>query len=509
MIIPVVLTLVAIPIVLYAIIKYIEYNARRSIINIHTKKPIDNMVGLIPSFGMFLSKQHTSFGRYETTKEFNYKPFLSFLGTNVLLNVSQPELAKKVLLNWRLYEKMKPDVTPDLKRVTGHSVVFANGEDWKAQRQIMNPAFFNVDRFANQFSIVTKECLRVMSEMLKTEETLPIPSLMTALTLDILGVTTFGHDFNYLREACLPPSKIPSESALNIKAYEYVMTNMVTVSKILLQGSYKSLAKKESIEFDSSLKRLEDLMSSMIQKSRLRSKNQVVEENYTETLLDMMVAANDSDEGSKMDDALLRDNALVIFIAGHDTTSNTLCYALYSLCKYPETQTKLLQEIKDKVGMKSEPTVEQIDGMDYLNMFIKENLRLNGPLDNIPPKTLNEDAVLGDYQLKKGVSVAINSYAIHRNKQIWGQDAEEFRPERFSEAESKGRHSNAYIPFSAGPRTCMGNRFSLLEQKIFLVSLLQKFELSLPDQDYVCKPQSGDVMYFAARDLRLTFKKRE
>ncbi|KAL0480760.1 Cyp4v2 [Acrasis kona] len=416
-------------------------------------------------------------------------------------NVPQPELAKKVLLNWRVFRKIEPTITPDLHKLSGLNVVFANGDEWKAQRQVMNPAFYNVDQFATEFTQRTIQCLQTIEELQKTRTTIQVPPLMTALTLDILGTTIFGYDFNCMNEIATPNKH--SESAAIVHAYEYVLKNIVTFTKLILQHNYPTFFKKQADEFDSNLKVLDDLAKRMIHKSKEKLSNG----GQAETLLDMMVTASES-EHVKMNDKTLRDNMLVLLIAGHDTTSNALSYALYSLCKHPDIQVKLYNEIINKVGLNGEVTIEKIDQIEYLDWFIKENLRLHSPVSSIPPKILSEDFVLGDYKLKKGVIVTINSFAIHRNPDVWGGDAEEFRPERFSPEESKKRHSNAFMPFSSGPRTCMGNRFSLLEQKIFLVSLLRKFELAMPSRDFVCKPQKGDVMFFASKDLHLTFTSR-
>ncbi|KAL0483493.1 cytochrome P450 [Acrasis kona] len=501
-------TLLVVPMLIFAIIKLLEYRSRTYVIDTRTGKPINNYVGFFASFERFFSKKHGSEKTLKRAKQFDFEPYLTTFMFGKNLVISQPELAKKVLLNWRKFEKLKILLTPDMTQLVGHNnLVFSNGEHWTNQRQVINPAFVNVDRFAQHFQTTSKDCIDAISSMLDVSQEIKVVPLMTALTLDVLGSTTFGYEFNYLKEIMLSEhQKGISESARTIESYDYVMNNMISFMKVLLQKKYHTFAPQETKRFQDNLKRFEGLIYSVIDRCRQRLASNTPADDYTQTLLDMMVCANDSEE-VKLDDSTLRDNAIIMFIAGHDTTSNSLTYAMYSMCKYPDTQEKLYNEIIEKIGANKVPTVEQIHQLEYLNMFLKENLRLNAPVHLPPPRILSEDTELGHLKLKKGLMVNINIFAIHRNPHVWGQDAEMFRPERFLPEESKGRHNSAWIPFSGGPRTCIGNRFSLLEQKIFLVNLLQSFELSLPSPDCECKPQSF-LLYAAPKDFKLNFKKR-
>jgi cytochrome P450 len=498
--------------IILLILGLIYYQAKKQaslITNNITKKPLQNVVPLLePLFYRIYHRWHVTRYALMVAKKFSFEPFMTFVGYKGVFVVSQPELAKKMLLNWRAYEKMTL-FTPHSRAVLGMNLVFLNGEEWKKQRSIVNPAFFNIDRFSQDFMENTRICLNGIEQALNNG-IINVPMFMTALTLDILGQTVFDHKFDYVKEM-VQKSKgesIDPEKSKIIESYDYVMNNFVSVLKIFGGEFYAKLPIESNKKFESSLKNLEHLVYSLIDKSK--KKIQSGSNTGGETLLDMMVNSVDDETKEGFDQKTLRDNVIVFFIAGHDTTSIALSYALYSLAKYPHVQEKLVNSIQEKYGLgDSDISVEQIDDIEYLNWFIKENMRLYPPVGQLPPRKLVSTEVLGDYTLSAGTLATINIYNIHHNPNVWGKDVEEFRPERFSPEESKNRHSNAYMPFGGGPRTCIGNRFSLLEQKIFLVQLLRRFKLELPDPTYIAKPSyMGTGLHAAPKDLNMRFLKR-
>jgi len=197
--------------------------------------------------------------------------------------------------------------------------------------------------------------------------------------------------------------------------------------------------------------------------------------------LEYLVEANlAEDSETRMSDLELRDNIMIFFIAGHETTSTALSFAITVLAKNPEIQEKLRKEVV--AFGNEEMSIENISKLEYLNGFVKENMRIHPPVQLIPTKTSNEDSQLGDWFIPKGARIAVNIYAIHHSKEVYG-DPENFRPERWSK-ESLSTHpipNSAWIPFSAGARVCIGNNFSLLEQKVFLMDLVKRFKITSLD----------------------------
>jgi len=202
-------------------------------------------------------------------------------------------------------------------------------------------------------------------------------------------------------------------------------------------------------------------------------------------MLDFMVRGNMTEEEDKkiLSDKELQSNVSIFFVAGHETTSTALSFGISLLAKHQDIQEKMRKEIIEILG-NEKPNFENIKKVNYVTYFIKETMRHFPPVEFIPPKLTTKDVELEGYHIPKDTLVGGSVFAVHFSKEIYG-DPENFRPERWSPEEQlkKKIPSNAWIPFSNGPRICVGNNFSLLEQKIFYVELLSRFKISLVDEN--------------------------
>jgi cytochrome P450 len=295
--------------------KRLVHKKRSAIINTATKKPIENVVGPIRAlYDRIIRKKHVAHMQLEHAKRFDFNPYLTFFVNMDMVIVNSGELAKKVFLNWRTYEKQSASVTPHMKKAFGNNLVFANGDNWKQQRDVINPAFFNSDRFVSKFSEKARECLDDMFAKSAQSGMVNVPNMITALTLDILGKTIFGYDFQYLKAMTNKElgKSVDAEKINIIEAYHYMMENLASVPKILLGDAYLKLPLEGNRKFDESVEKLEKLLYSIIDQSRSHKKEDT---DSTLTLLDMMVQSVD-DESNRMDAKKLRDNVIVFFIAG-------------------------------------------------------------------------------------------------------------------------------------------------------------------------------------------------
>jgi len=193
----------------------------------------------------------------------------------------------------------------------------------------------------------------------------------------------------------------------------------------------------------------------------------------------------------------IRDNLFIFFIAGHETTSTTLQYILYNLAKYPDIQEKLREEIIEVFPQEIDP--EKIKGLTNIDNIINETMRIFTPVGFLSNRCNKEDRILGDYHIPKDSYVTINIYLMHKNAEVWGDDVEEFKPERWDSLTKEQRLS--FKPFGGGPRICIGNTFSLFEQKIFICSLLKKFRFGLTEDsnleitNNLFSPKAGCLKY--------------
>jgi len=173
-------------------------------------------------------------------------------------------------------------------------------------------------------------------------------------------------------------------------------------------------------------------------------------------------------------------NMMILFVAGHETTSSALSWLLLELTQHPEIQEKMYKEIMSVIG-NNEPTFETVNSLEYVDRVINENMRIHPSVPLLFTRKAVTDLQYKDMWIPKDSAIGFSAHAIHRDPNHW-ENPEVFDPERFSPEKVKGRHKFAFIPFSLGPRMCLGNNFSLVEQRLFIAQLLKQFE--------VVKPQS-------------------
>ena len=192
-------------------------------------------------------------------------------------------------------------------------------------------------------------------------------------------------------------------------------------------------------------------------------------------LLSMLLLAyeEDSDEQSVQ---RVRDEVISMFLAGHETTSNTLTWAWCLLSQHPSAAEKLHQELGDVLGGRT-PTMQDIERLTYTGMIIRETLRLYPPVWVIPRDVIS-DVTIGNYTLKAGSIVVTSPYITHRHPRYY-EEPEAFRPERFSPSYEQSLPRFAYFPFGGGPRICMGQSFATMEAVLILATIAQKFQLTL------------------------------
>jgi cytochrome P450 len=177
-----------------------------------------------------------------------------------------------------------------------------------------------------------------------------------------------------------------------------------------------------------------------------------------------------------MTDDLIRDQMLTMLIAGHDTSTALLSWMLYLLGSHPDVMRRARQEVDNLLGT-SEPTMEGINQLLYLEQVIKETLRLYPPI-HIGNRMANTDLNLQGCPVPEGSRVMLSYYLTHRDERSWEQ-IEQFNPERFDRKTTQNRTPFSYLPFGGGPRNCIGAAFAQVEARLVLARIIQKFDLKL------------------------------
>ncbi|HEX7597831.1 MAG TPA: cytochrome P450, partial [Polyangia bacterium] len=193
-------------------------------------------------------------------------------------------------------------------------------------------------------------------------------------------------------------------------------------------------------------------------------------------LLAMLMEARDEGDGKGMTDSQLRDEVLIMFAAGHETTANAMAWAFYLLQQHPPVLSKLRAELDEVLGGRT-PTAADLPRLTYTRMVIDEVLRLYPPVAITNRQALQEDEICG-YHLPAGAVVGISPYMTQRDPRFW-KDPLSFDPQHFSPEQSAGRPRFAYFPFGGGPRQCIGKDFSLYEAAVVLAMAAQRFDWAL------------------------------
>ena len=227
-------------------------------------------------------------------------------------------------------------------------------------------------------------------------------------------------------------------------------------------------------ESDDTTKLLHKFTENVVLK-RLKENN-IKSDSKRLAFLDMLINS-ETENGGKLSVQDLREEVDTFMFAGHDTNATSLIWTLYLLGQNIKEQNKLIEEI-DEVFPSSSFFVssENLRSLPYMEMVIKESLRMFPPVSMIA-RRISETTVLDGNKLPAGTNCSIMIFAIHRNPEFW-KNPTHFDPERFNLENSSKRHPFAFIPFSAGPRNCLGQKFSMNEQKVILSKFFKKFTVS-------------------------------
>nr|CAD2204231.1 unnamed protein product [Meloidogyne enterolobii] len=180
-------------------------------------------------------------------------------------------------------------------------------------------------------------------------------------------------------------------------------------------------------------------------------------------------------------------NCLLFLAAGFDTTANTLSLIAHDLVFNPQVQKRLFEEIEEICGLEEGEMIdyEQLSKLKYMDAVLKETLRLCPIANDVVNRKCEETTTLGDITIEKGTYVSADLFSLHRDKKVWGEDAEEFKPERWLLNDNINTSTEYYYPFGGGPRICIGMRLAMMDIKMVLVHLLRSFELERCSETFI------------------------
>ncbi|KAL0143662.1 hypothetical protein V8B55DRAFT_1479540 [Mucor lusitanicus] len=413
------------------------------------------------------------------------------------LFVADPKAAKIVLMK-TVFQQFRDD-TPLAMLLGKENVAVSNGNVWRKQRRIMNPAFHR-SRPIKTFGSVMPFLFSAIDE---NPDKVMISKQIKGFTLDALGLSVFGFDFQSLRGD-------PQNWA---DTYHTVMSNIFNpLSSLLIRFSFIwRLISTNFVKTQKATDRLLSMMENLADEKRRQILNGEMENlaDQEKDLLTMMIEA-DIEEGTKTTTTQLRQNIAFFLFAGHDTTANAISLCIYNLAKNPDVQQKLREEVSDILGSDPDavPTLDDLKRMTYLDLVIKENLRRSGPVDRIVSRDATDDFIINGTHIPKGTQLNIDIGSLHFNPKLW-QNPEKFIPERFAPGGENDSHEGfAYLPFGHGARQCIGMHFSLIEQKVVIAMLVKRYFIEVPkDSIHYDEIQFDMPMTISPETLELKFTK--
>jgi cytochrome P450 len=375
-----------------------------------------------------------------------------------LLSLTSPELVKHVLVDHADKYGKPSSLIRDAWPVLGNGLFTSTGDFWKRQRRLMQPAFHKERLAALAGSMVeaTGQMLARWQARPSSSEPLDVSAEMMHLTLGIVGRALFSTDVSGTANRV--------GQALTVALAE---TNHRILSLGLYAPDFIPTARNRA--FRQALDTLDSIVFDVI--ARRRSG-----ETRGDDLLATLMAAQDADTGERMTDQQLRDEAMTLFLAGHETTANALAWMWHLLAQHPEVEARARAEAQGVLGGR-DPTAQDIPRLRYLTQVFEETMRLYPPAWIMARQPVKEDVLAGvQVPASQRVVVVISAYALHRNPRLW-PEPERFDPERFSPEQSASRPRLAYLPFGGGQRLCIGNSFALMEATLITAQVLQHFRL--------------------------------
>ncbi|MGW4484803.1 bifunctional cytochrome P450/NADPH--P450 reductase [Amycolatopsis sp. NPDC004368] len=310
-------------------------------------------------------------------------------------------------------------------------------------------------------------------ERLNPDEDVDVPADMTRLTLDTIALCGFGYRFNsFYRD-----TRHPFVAAM----IRTLTESQARARRLPIQTRLRIHAQRQ-LQEDQAF--MNDLVDELIAERRAEG-----EAGKKDDLLGQMINGVDKETGQRLPDENIRAQCITFLIAGHETTSGLLSFAIYYLLKNPDVLARARAEVDEVFGTSAEPTYEQIHKLTYIRQVLSEALRL-WPTAPGFTRTPFEETVIGDrYLIEHGVPLTVLTPMLHRDRSVWGDDAEEFDPEHMAPERLAAVSPDVYKPFGTGQRACIGRQFAMQEAVLVLGMLVQRFDF-IDHLDYQLKTKT-------------------
>ncbi|XP_055549756.1 cytochrome P450 4d2-like [Wyeomyia smithii] len=413
---------------------------------------------------------------------------------------AKPEIAEQIL-NTHSYASKSEDYDKVAEWV-GNGLLISKGEKWFARRKVLTPGFHF--KIFESFTRVFSEQSDVLCRQLATFDGTPVDIFpqLKLFTLDVLCETALGYRCHAQTEDSFYPAAVEEiMSILYWRMFDLFAIYLFRFTKKF--GRFKTLV-NQTKQF--TLRIIHERRDMLDRTSSKESTEFDADSGRKKmALLDILIQS--TVDGKALSDEDIREEVDTFTFAGHDTTASALTFLLFNIAKHTEVQQKMVDEINAVVGHNlRELTLHTLNDLHYMDLVIKESLRLFPPVPLIA-RLATENTEIEDIIIPKGTCVCINIFEMHRDPEYF-EDPECFIPERFESLGEKIKYNPfTYIPFSAGSRNCIGQKFAQYELKASLTKILQSFHLELPSPIY--EPiLKAEIVLKPAAQLPIRFVKR-
>ena len=363
------------------------------------------------------------------------------------LFVNQPDHLKQILVsNHEAYQKGVG--FERVKMLLGNGIFVSDGPFWRKQRRMIQPAFAKdiIAKLTGQMKQANVKLYEQWHELAKQRAVINITDVTNELALEIILRVLFSDDLDTIFEQAggNPFAMLTDNSARDLQ----------------LAVKFRALTK---------------LVGRIIQRRRDAKPERL-------DFLSIFMDAKDKQTGEPMTDRELIDEVMTLIVAGSETSATTLNWVWYSLAQHPEVEARLHREV-DNASYDHIPGFEHIIELGYTRQVIEEVLRLYPPGWLFSRKAIKQDK-LGEYDVMPGMDIFISPYFLHRHKAYW-DEPEQFDPERFDPEAIKQRHKFCFIPFSAGPRRCIGDFFGIVESQLHFGLMARHFRMEFVNDNSV------------------------
>src|SRR5258706_8918393 len=403
-----------------------------------------------------------------------------FPGVNIYL-LNNPDYIHYVLVGHPEQFHKGPAFKKNTKEFIGEGLLTSEDDFHRKQRGLVQPAFHHarISNYANTMVSYTQEMLNTWMD----GETRNIAEDMMGLTLDIVAKTLFDADVSDETQ------EIGEAITAGIKFVNKRIGAPVRLPAWLPTDSNRKQREMTAYMNNTIMRFIDERRSSGDDKG---------------DLLSMLLLAVDETDGGQMTNGQAKDEAMTLFIAGHETTSNALSWIFYLLSQNPDIEAKLHEEL-DRVLAGHAPTAADLKQLPYTEMVIKESMRIYPPAWLLT-RQAQEDIQIGGYDIPKGTLIMMSPYVMHRDEHYFAEP-DRFLPDRWANDFEKGIPRYAYFPFGGGPRVCIGQGFAMMEAQLILATTAQRYHLSLaPDQKVEMQPL---ITLRPRNGLHMTIKQHE